>query len=205
MTNIFNDSDFIKIYKNINDDIIKFSIDTIVRIIKMIDVSYSGLVLMLENYKNEISEKVFMQNWLIIGNLNRLRCLINQLPGIKKNEPWFQLFLRKIYDVEKSRHFIEHYNQELKDLILEVKPTLGHISWVELENDKKYSIFSSVIGIIRNYKGLEAVNPAGKNFRYKIDHITYFLGDEKINISNLYYDLIDFAKNLELYIKNKYS
>ena len=205
MTPLFENSDFNKIYKSINDDIIKFSIEALVIIIKMVDISYSVLVFMLENHNKESSEEVFMQSWLVITNLNRLRCLIEQIPGIKKKEPWFQLFSRKIKEVENSRHLIEHYDKQLRDLILKVKPTLGHISWIEIRKEKEtYSKLTS-LGVIRKYKGLELVNPAGQSIRYKIDHITYFLGDEKLNISNLYYDLLDFAKNLELYIKNKYS
>jgi len=194
-----------KIYKIISDENTMFSIEALVIVIKMIDVSYSRLVSLLERYDEKaISEEVFMQNWLVIGNLNRLRCLIEQVPGIKKNEPWFQLFSRKIGDVENPRHLIEHYDKQLRDLISKVRPTLGYISWLALGKEKElYSKLAS-IGIIRKYKGLELVNPAGKSMRFKIDHVTYFLGDEKLNISNLYYDLAKFTQNLEKYVKNKY-
>lgn len=181
-----------------------FSIEALVIVIRMIDISYSRLVSLLNRYEKAISEEVFMQNWLVIGNLNRLRCLIGQVPGIKKKEPWFQSFFRKIRDVENLRHLIEHYDNQLRDLILEVKPTLGHVSWLILGKDKKLSIKLVSLGIIRNYKSLELVNPVGKNIRFEIDHITYYLGNEKLNISNLYYDLAKFTQNMEEYVKNKY-
>jgi len=192
-----------KIYK-ISDENTKFSIEALVIVIKMIDVSYSRLVSLLERYEKAISEEVFMQNWLVIGNLNRLRCLIGQVPGIKKNEPWFQLFLRKIRDVENPRNLIEHYDKQLRELILKVRPTLGYISWLGLGKEKEFYSKLTSIGIIRKYKGLELVNPVGKSMRFKIDHVTYFLGDAKLNISNLYYDLAKFTQNLEKYVKNKY-
>lgn len=205
MTLISEKSALSKIYKIISDENTMFSIEALVIVIKMIDVSYSRLVSLLERYDEKaISEEVFMQNWLVIGNLNRLRCLIEQVPGIKKNEPWFQLFSRKIGDVENPRHLIEHYDKQLRDLISKVRPTLGYISWLALGKEKElYSKLAS-IGIIRKYKGLELVNPAGKSMRFKIDHVTYFLGDEKLNISNLHYDLAKFTQNLEKYVKNKY-
>lgn len=204
MTLISEKSALNKICEIISDKSTMFSIEALVIVIKMIDVSYSRLVSLLDRYEKAISEEVFMQNWLVIGNLNRLRCLIGQVPGIKKNEPWFQLFSRKIGEVENPRHLIEHYDKQLRDLILKVRPTLGHISWLDLGKEKElYSKLAS-IGIIRKYKGLELVNPAGKSMRFKIDHVTYFLGDEKLNISNLYYDLAKFTQNLEEYVKNKY-
>ena len=183
---------------------IKFSIEALVIVIKMVDVSYSRLVSLLNGYKESSSEEVFMQNWLVIGNLNRLRCLIEQVPGIKKKEPWFQIFSRKINDVEDLRHLIEHYDKQLRELILKVKPLLGHISWVIICEDKKLSINFALPGIIRKYKGLELVNPVGKSMRFVVDHITYYLGDKKLNISNLYYDLVKFTQNLEKYIKKNY-
>ena len=204
MTLISENSALSKIYKKISDENTKFSIEALVIVIKMIDVSYTRLVSLLERYEKAISEEVFMQNWLVIGNLNRLRCLIGQVPGIKKNEPWFQSFSRKMRDAEKPRHLIEHYDKQLRDLILKVRPLLGHISWLILGINKKLSTKLILPGIIRGYKGLELVNPAGKSMRFKIDHVTYSLGDEKLNISNLYYALAKFTQNLEEYVKNKY-
>lgn len=194
-----------KIYEKISDENIKFSIEALTIVIRMINVSYSRLVSLLERYERSISEEVFMQNWLVIGNLNRLRCLIGQLPGIKKNEPWFQLFFKKIRDVENPRNLIEHYDKQLRELILKVRPTLGYICWLGLGKEKEFYSKLASIGIIRKYKNLEMINPAGKIMRFKIDHVTYFLGDAKLNISNFYYDLAKFTQNLERYVKNKYS
>ena len=96
MTLISEKSVLNRISKLKSNESIKFSFEALVIIIKMIDVSYSRLVSLLIRYEKSISEEIFMQNWLVIGNLNRLRCLIGQVPGIKKNEPWFQSFFRKI-------------------------------------------------------------------------------------------------------------
>ena len=140
MNIISEESTLSKIYKKISDENIKFSIEALVIIIKMINVSYSRLVSLLERYEKAISEEVFMQSWLVIGNLNRLRCLIGQVPGIKKNEPWFQLFLKKIRDVENPRHLIEHYDKQLRELILNT---------VRLQSVKKvFSEFTFILQFI---------------------------------------------------------
>ena len=158
-----------------------FSIGALVTVIKMIDISYCRLFALLERYKESSQEEVIMQAWLVIGNLNKLRCLLDKVSGIKKNEPWFKLFIKKIENVENPRNFIEHYDNELSKLIVEVKPLLGYISWLTYKEDKIISTIS-IPGILRKCKGLELVNPVGKIMRSKVDHINYFLGDNKLNI-----------------------
>lgn len=175
---------------------IVFLKESLLNLIEMVEVGYSRLVQLLNNYSSVSQEEIIMQAWCVIGNLNRLRCLIRKGLGIKKKEPWFQLFARKIKGVEDSRHFIEHYDEKIDNLILMVKPLLGHLSWIIYEGDKKLNVLIVIPGRLRKYKNLTIVNPAGKNIRAKIDHITYFLGNYELNISEVYFDLIKFKQAL---------
>lgn len=183
---------------------VSFSIEGLINIIKMVEISYSRLLFLLDSYDGKNSEEVTMQAWLVIGNLNRLHCLIDKVSGIRKGEVWFQLFIRKITAVESLRHIIEHYDGEINGLILNIKPILGHVSWIIYEGNKKVQVKIVVPKTLRKYKGLGLVNPAGKVMRAKIDHITYYLGADSLDISNLYYDLEQFTRGLEKYIADNY-
>lgn len=180
-------------------------LEAIVSLIKMIDISYLRLVSFLQNLPNLASEEVILEAWTIVDNLNRLRCVLGKGSGVKKNSPWFQLISRQIKIVESSRNFIEHYDRSLELLLANVKPVLGHLSWIEPEDEKTFLSKVSIPGKMRLFKGLGIVNPAGKKIRDRIDQITLYLDDNELNLSDLYYDLRDFAEKLEDFVSEKYT
>jgi len=52
--------------------------------------------------------------WSMIDAAHRLRELLQQLPGLKKNQPELQLFLRRTAPVEDLRHFFQHFRTEIQ-------------------------------------------------------------------------------------------
>lgn len=183
----------------------KLSLEAIVSLLRMVDISYLRLVELLQNSTILVPEKVIMEAWTIVGNLNRFRCILEKVSGVKKNNPWFQLISRQIKIVEPSRHFIEHYDGRLEVLLTEVKPLLGHLSWLESSDAKEVVVKLSIPGRVRLFKGLGVVNPAGKKLIDSIDQITLYLEDNGLNISELYYRLHNFVKGLEKYIAREYK
>lgn len=186
---------------------VSLSLEALVCLIKMIDIGYLRLVGMLKNKEGIelVSEETLMETWAIVSNLNRLRCILGKISGIKKNNSWFRLISRQIDSVEPSRHFIEHYDRSFESILTDVKPVLGHISWIRPKGEKEIEIQLIIPGRLRLFKGLGAVNPVGKQIRDSVDQITIFLGNNELNISNLYYELSDFVRNLESYISQNYS
>ena len=75
---------------------------------------------------------------------------------------------------------------------------------VTLEN-KEFKIGLIVPGNLRKFKGLGMVNPAGKQIRHKIDLITFYLSEYKLNLSDIYYQIIEFITEIEIHIENKSS
>ena len=199
-----NESVLNKIGQIKGNDRAAFSIEALVILIKMVDLSYERLFYLLKKKEQALSEDISMHAWLVVGNMNRLRCLIDKVSGIKKSEPWFQSFTRKVKIVEKTRHIIEHYDGQINSLQQNVKPLLGHISWVEYLNDGTFKIQLLLPGTIKKYKGLGLVNPLGMPARAEIDHINYYLGDESLDLSDLYYATLAFTRELEGYVKKTY-
>ena len=179
-------------------------LETIVHSIKVIDISYNRLINQLHDDKDDLATELPMiEVWNIIDSSHRLRCIIEKTPGLKKKLSWFQLTVRKLKETEVLRNFIQHYNQGIDNLIDNVRPLLGHLSWVEKLNSNEAKIGLIVPGNLRKFNGLVMVNPAGKLMRDNIDLITFFMSDFELNLSNIYYQLVNFIKELELYIEQK--
>lgn len=176
---------------------------SIVHLVTILDISYNRLKSLLSDGNNLATELPMIDVWNIIDSSHRLRCIIEMTPGIKKSSPWFQLTLRKLQKTEDIRHFIQHYNREIDNLITNVKPLLGYLSWVENIDEKNFKIGTIIPGYLREFKGLQLVNPAGSLIRDKIDLITFYIGNYKISLSDIFYHLIEFITEIEKHIEMK--
>lgn len=195
----------LKLHETKIDEKSQLFFDALVYTIQTIDLSYSKINELLDVDGATDNAPIMRESWVIIDNLYRLKCLIGIMPLVKRNVPWFQLTIRKLSLVESSRHFIEHYDGELPKLFSNVQPLVGHIAYVKRTGEKQFATAVRVQGKLRKYKGLTMVNPAGKVMRGKIDHITLCLGDNVVDISEVYYQLKGFITEMENYVKDKYS
>src|SRR5262249_972480 len=69
--------------------------------------------------------------WTMIDSVHRLRELIQQTPGLKKNDPAVQRFLRTTKVVEELRNFVQHFRSGIDDFVTRKIPLWGTLSWVE--------------------------------------------------------------------------
>ncbi len=199
------DSILLKLHETKIDEKGQLFFDALSYTMQTIDESYSRLCNLLDVEGTTDNSPAMREAWDIVDNLYRFKCILGIIPKVKRNLPWFQLTLRKIGSVEASRHFIEHYNGELQELYDKVQPLVGYIAFLTLTGNKQATTAVRVPGKLRNYKGLHMINPAGKTLHGKIDHITLFLGDNQVNLSEMYYQLETFAAELEKYIQNNFK
>lgn len=197
---ISKDSSLREIYKKTTvDEKRKLFLEGIIFIIDTIDQRYESLIQLLQPDVPDMNNAM-RDAWVIIDNLYRLKLVINNTPGFDKSAPSYQLTFRKLLPVEPLRHFIEHYSQSLQQIYKDIKPIVGHISYLKLLEDKKIGSVFVIPGSIRKFNGLGLVNPAGKQMRNNIDHITLYLGNDSVDISDIYYHLDTFIKDLDSYI-----
>jgi len=201
---INNDSIFYKIDGNIFPAKDLLYIDAIRHTAQIIDISYSRLVLTLLSEENNLQNELAISDGLsIVGSLNRLRALLEKAPNISHNLPWYKNYYHKIKIVKDIRDFLEHFDEKIQSQIENDNFTLGYIGWAELKDDK--TIVTKILFSLRvkNSAVLKVINPTGKEFRWKLDHITFYINDSAINLSDMYYGLIEFINNYETYIKSK--
>lgn len=202
---IKSDSILLKLHETKIDEKGQLFFDALIYTMQTIDESYLTLYKLLDVEEATNNTPIMRESWTIVDNLYRFKGILGILPRVKKNLPWFQLTLRKIGSVEDSRHFIEHYDAQLQQLYDKVQPLVGYVAYVKRTGDKQFATAVRVQGKLRKYKGLNMINPAGKILRNNIDHITIYLGDNEVNLSNMYYQLEAFASELEKYIQDNYK
>jgi len=71
--------------------------------------------------------------WTMIDSAHRLRELLSQAPGLKKNEPALQIFLRRTQDIEDLRHFYQHFRNEIDSFASTGMPLWGTLSWIHTD------------------------------------------------------------------------
>jgi len=180
-----------------------YYVEATITIIKFIEIHYKKLFDFLSKQQNIANQEIIMEVWGIIDNFRKLECILNQLPGLKKKDPQIQLYLRKINVCEEPRHFIEHYNKEIDSLNNKTLPPLGHLSFALLIDNKNVQSFAIIPGYIRTFKGLQIVNPVGKKFMMNIDLVTYYIGSQEVNLSDLLYSTQKFILEFEKYIQKR--
>ena len=77
----------------------------------------------------ELISAATVDAWSIVDSVHRLRELLQQLPGLKKNTPELQLFLRRTASIEDLRHYFQHFRTEIDSFVEKSMPLWGTISW----------------------------------------------------------------------------
>lgn len=74
--------------------------------------------------------QLFAHLWGMIDAAHRLRELIQQAPGLKKNSQAVQLFLRATTNVEVLRNYVQHLRTGISRLPRPAAPLWGDVAWV---------------------------------------------------------------------------
>ena len=81
------------------------------------------------NIKKGAAIEAIVYAYGVIDASNRFREVLRTFPGLKQN-PVFQLFIRKTATVESLRDIIQHLNSELKNIGKKQSAALGTITWL---------------------------------------------------------------------------
>ncbi len=194
---------------------------------EMIDVAYVRLLYILEQItidepfrKAHPMAEAFMEAWSIIDSIHRLRCLINQIPGIKQKElPHRKIFLNKTKDIEEFRHTIQHLNNDIAKLADQNEPAWGTLSWFTITD-----LFEGEGGSGNSFQGIKSgcnclmisgsvvvgkpyktTLPTEMTFKEKVNLITLKSGGRSLSISDIFEYVKELKEALELYIQRKFK
>jgi hypothetical protein len=146
-------------------------LDGVTYSVQMADLAHTRLQNTLINDNPDHTSAV-LDAWSIVDSLHRLRELLNQMPGVKRNSPTLQIFQRNTTQIEAMRHGVQHLRGEIDTLVAQNKPVWGSLSWVKPVGEREVDVGLLVAGTLSDYKGLPMVNPAGKSVSPPVDLIT---------------------------------
>jgi len=124
--------------------------------------------------------------WTIVDSSNRLRLMIDIMPGLKKKAPPNEVLRRQLKALEEFRHHVQHLDKEILGIEEgSVMTAFGTISWIVSSGPTDLAVVTAIPGALA--KGLSApvVNPDGKTIRPSIDHIELAISKGRLAISEL--------------------
>jgi hypothetical protein len=180
-------------------DGIRFSIETL-------DVAYSRLCGCLDRISrmpnagdSGVSTAIaLLDAWAVIDAVHRLRELLNQMPGLKKNSPTLQLFIRNTEDASEFRNTIQHLRGELKEMSERGWPAWGSLTWLFVADPTTRIVHSCLMIPGRVQSGAQnIINPLDHVITNTIDVVTLHCKDRKLSLTALYRQTEKIVRALE--------
>ena len=192
-------------------------LDAIRYCIEMADASYLSLKGTLQTLTSQYPRqpdasilgpstvKALIDAWSIIDTINRLRNLLDRMPGVKKKSPGFILFLKQTNGVEDLRNIIQHLDSEIDGLIATNSAVLGTLSWAIALDPTGERILSCVLrpGTLLSPTAPFPF-PAG-NVQFPIDRITLSAGNKSVCLSDTMIHLAKFASSTERELQKQFK
>jgi hypothetical protein len=174
----------------------------------MYEVAYLTLINTLEKIeeeKTDINSKllpfIMLQAWSMIDSANRLRNLLNHMPGVKKKNSKYYSLIKELSPIENLRNTIQHLDGEINSRAkdLDAIPVWGSLSWGKIISNDPFEadIYLIVPGSIESQSNIPINNIAGKAFYNNIDNIELTAYGITISLSETYRNIEKITKLLE--------
>lgn len=150
---------------------------------------YRHLCDLLQQYhvQNE-DDEIISTVWDIIDWSDRLRKLLNHGAGINKSEQWYRSIVKGIEPVEKMRNIVQHISGSLEECLRKRTPLFGYL-YAFCSGDQ-LSKGHIVVVLPSGHKAQDIAQNAvyinvGIDFHPPVDHIHFFIGEQRLNVTNL--------------------
>jgi hypothetical protein len=173
------DSSLLRIPANLKNNQRLF-IDGIRYSVQMFEVAYNRISSTLTTLHGEDEAStpyafahIFLDAWSMVDNINRIRELIDHMPGMSKG-PIIKTFLRTTKDFNKLRNAHQHLKGEYATDNSSLAPW-GTVTWIEVSNEDlmnnriKSHILIAGANVTAEYI---VINPLGKRIKLPVDCIS---------------------------------
>ncbi len=148
----------------------------------------------------DFQNQILLDSWSLVDTINRLRILVSQTPGLKRNS-LVVLFQKATENIEILRDVVQHINGEIPKVEDTGWPLWGSLSWIyvspEMQAQKKVSVMLIIPGRLAKSKGHPVVNPAGKKIEPPVDYISLTASNTTIDLSHLFRTTMQFEQRFE--------
>ncbi len=141
--------------------------------------------------------------WSIIDSVNRIRCILKQVPGLKQNAPYLRIFFDKSSVVENLRNYVQHQTTGVEEYIKHDSTIWGVLGWTYKQDPSSVKMFSFAFipGTIFEAKEHPLVDPFGRMMQLPVGLITLSVNEKTVCLSDILDDLKKLADELEAKLK----
>jgi hypothetical protein len=171
-----------------------------------IERRYNALVKEFLKYENTDQSIGVSLAWDVIDWSERLRKLLGFGAGLKKKEQWYTDIFSHLEKVEEARHFIQHFDKSINSNLDDSLPPLGYVMAL-IPSDSGFEVKIMNAGSFYIEKG-EKFKVGGfrvpKSIEPPIDHVSLFVGQHSVNLSELSKAVIQAKEEFIIYLRKTY-
>ena len=130
-------------------------------------------------------EAIFSDAWAIVDYAERLRKLLEGLPGLDKETPDTASLLKALSKATKLRHYIQHLDREINRQASSGVPagTWGSLSWIVRLGSNEFAAVVAIRGTLA--KGMSAPVTRAASPEGPLGGVTLSIPDASLEISDL--------------------
>jgi hypothetical protein len=136
---------------------------------------------------SRLNSTILLDAWSHVDVLNRLRVLVDSMPGLRKSRPAVQSCLRSLGPIEDLRNAVQHLYGEVDKIADTGHPIWGSLSWARPPGKPGEQLQVNVFipGTLARVKGVPAVNPVGLQCEVPVGLIQLTAAAKTISLSKM--------------------
>jgi len=149
--------------------------------------------------RSRLQAEILLDVWSLVDVLNRLRVMVDSMPGLRKSSPGVKSLLHALGPVEKLRNAVQHLYEQAHTIAETGHPIWGSLSWAKppVKSGDMLQAVAFVRGTLARVKGIPVVNPVGRRCEYPVGLIELTAAGETLSLSDMVAAVLRFADRFE--------
>jgi hypothetical protein len=148
---------------------------------------------------SRLGSAILLDAWSLVDVFNRLRVLVDSMPGLKKSSPGVKSFLHSLGPIENLRNAVQHLYGEVPKIVDTGHPIWGSLSWAvpPVQPGDVLRAAAFVPGTLAPVKGIPVVNPVGRYCEPPVGLIELTAAGTTVSVSEMMAAVLRFGDRLE--------
>jgi len=148
---------------------------------------------------SRLNSLILLDAWSLVDVLNRLRVMVESMPGLKKSSPGVKSLLQALGPLEDLRNAVQHLSGEVHTIADSGHPIWGSLSWARPPAHPGDALQAAAFipGTLAPVKGIPVVNPVGRKCEHPVGLIELTAAGNTVSLSDMVAAVIRFADRLD--------
>jgi hypothetical protein len=148
--------------------------------------------------RSRLNSLILLDAWSLVDVLNRLRVMVESMPGLKKSSPGVRSLLQSLGPIEELRNAVQHLSGEVRTIADTGHPIWGSLSWAKPPTKPGEGIQAAALvpGTLAKVKGIPIVNPVGRKCEYPVGLIELTAAGNTVSLSDMVAAVVRFEVRL---------